>query len=176
MWFHNNVLYKIVFVCKSHYIDCLNSPVNSTYALTLLTIGEILDNHRSVLCTFRISTEDEGLDLLSLKLDTEISYASLQTGLDHRIVIMLHTTSFQINKVYAISGRNRSSDLLWHHQLTGRWESDVNFDIFCSWLVAEFFSRQSALLWVSTVTPLPHASSFICMKQISYRGSFWNNR
>jgi hypothetical protein len=62
-----------VFVCKSHYIDCLikelgidNSLGNPTYTPTTLTKEEILDNHRSVLCSFGISTKDEELDLPSL--------------------------------------------------------------------------------------------------------------
>jgi hypothetical protein len=60
-------------VCKSHYIDCLikelgidNSLGNPTYTPTTLTKEEILDNHRSVLCSFGISTKDEELDLPSL--------------------------------------------------------------------------------------------------------------
>jgi hypothetical protein len=63
---------NIVFVCKSHYIDCLikelgidNSLVNPTHTPTTLTKEEILDNHRSVLCSFGISTKDEELDLPS---------------------------------------------------------------------------------------------------------------
>ena len=32
---------------------------NSTYTLMTLTKEEILDNHRSVLCSFRISTKEE---------------------------------------------------------------------------------------------------------------------
>jgi len=50
--------YNIVFVCKSHYIDCLimelginNSLGNPTYTPTTLTKEGILDNHRSVLCS-----------------------------------------------------------------------------------------------------------------------------
>ena len=61
---------NIVFVCKSHYIDCLikelgidNSLGNPTYTPTT---EEILDNHRFVLCSFGISTKDEELDLPSL--------------------------------------------------------------------------------------------------------------
>jgi hypothetical protein len=61
---HNN----IVFVCKSHYIYCLikelgidNSLGNPTYTPTTLTKEEILDNHRSVLCSFGISTIVMGL-------------------------------------------------------------------------------------------------------------------
>jgi hypothetical protein len=61
---------NIVFVCKSHYIDCLikelgidNSLGNPTYTPTKHTKEEILDNHRSVLCSFGISTKDEELDL-----------------------------------------------------------------------------------------------------------------
>jgi len=54
---------NIVFVCKSHYIDCLikelgidNSLGNPTYTPTTLTKEEILDTRRSVLCSIGIST------------------------------------------------------------------------------------------------------------------------
>jgi hypothetical protein len=64
---------NIVFVCKSHFIDCLmkelsidNSLGTPTYTPTTLTKEEILDNHRSVLFSFGISTKDEELDLPSL--------------------------------------------------------------------------------------------------------------
>jgi len=64
---------NIVFVCKSHYIDCLikelgidNSLGNPTYTPPTLTKEEILDYHRSVFCSFGISTKDEELDLPSL--------------------------------------------------------------------------------------------------------------
>jgi hypothetical protein len=65
---HNN----IVSVCKSHYIDCLikelgidNLLGNPTYTPTKLTKEEIVENHRSVSCSFGISTKDEELDLPS---------------------------------------------------------------------------------------------------------------
>jgi hypothetical protein len=68
----DNAPNNIVFVCKSHYIDCLkkelgidNSLGNPTYTPTTLTKAEILDNHRSALCSFGISTKDEELDLPS---------------------------------------------------------------------------------------------------------------
>jgi hypothetical protein len=61
-----DVLSNIVFVRKSHYVDCLikelgidNLLGNPTYTPTTLTTEEILDNHRSVLCSFEISTKDE---------------------------------------------------------------------------------------------------------------------
>ena len=61
-----------ICVCKSHYIDCLikelcidNLLGNPTYTQTTLTKGEVLDNHRSVLCSFGISTKDEELELSS---------------------------------------------------------------------------------------------------------------
>ena len=64
---------NIVIVCKSHYIDCLinelgidNSLGNPTYTTTTFTKEELLDNHRSVLCFFGISTKDEEQDLPSL--------------------------------------------------------------------------------------------------------------
>jgi hypothetical protein len=60
-------------VFKTHYIDCFikelgidNSLGNPTYTPVTPTKEEILDNHRSVLCSFGISTNDEELDLLSL--------------------------------------------------------------------------------------------------------------
>ena len=56
-----------------NHIDCWikelgidNSTGNPTYTPTTLTNEEILDNHRSVLCSFGISTKDEELDLSSL--------------------------------------------------------------------------------------------------------------
>ena len=69
----DNAPNNIVFVCKSHYVDCLikelgidNSLGNPTYTPTTLTKEEILDNRGSVLCSFGISTKDEELDLPSL--------------------------------------------------------------------------------------------------------------
>jgi hypothetical protein len=63
----------IIFVCKSHYIDCLikelgihNSLGNPIYTPTTLAKEEILDKHRSVLCSCWISTKYEELDLPSL--------------------------------------------------------------------------------------------------------------
>ena len=60
----------IVFVCNSHYIYCLikelgidNSLGNPAYNRTTLTKEEILDKHRSVLCSFGISTKDEDDEL-----------------------------------------------------------------------------------------------------------------
>ena len=64
---------NIVFVCKLHYIDCVikelsihNSLGNPAYTPTTLTKEEILDNHRSVLCSYGILTKDGELDLPSL--------------------------------------------------------------------------------------------------------------
>ena len=62
---------NIVFVWKLHYIDCLIKELridtlvgNPTYTSTTLTKGEILDNHRSVLYSFRNSTKDLNLPSL----------------------------------------------------------------------------------------------------------------
>ena len=62
------------FVCVNHiYIDYFikklginNSLGKLTYTPTTPTKEEILDNHRSVLCSFGISIKDEELDLPSL--------------------------------------------------------------------------------------------------------------
>ena len=80
---------NIVFVCKSHYIDCLikelgidNSLGNPTYTPTILTKEEILDNNRFVLCSFGISTIDEELDLPSLLNYTSVlSNSAILLGL-----------------------------------------------------------------------------------------------
>ena len=60
-------------MCKSHHIDCLikelgidNSLGNLTNTSTTHTKEKILDHHRSVFCSFGISTKDEELDLPSL--------------------------------------------------------------------------------------------------------------
>ena len=67
------VLVDIVFVCKSNYNDCLFRELGINYSLwnlkytpTTITKEEILDNHRSVICSFGISIKDEELDLPSL--------------------------------------------------------------------------------------------------------------
>ena len=64
---------NIVFVCKSHYRDCLIKELgidtlvgNPTYTPTTLTKEETLDKYRSVLYYFGISTVDEKLDLPAL--------------------------------------------------------------------------------------------------------------
>jgi hypothetical protein len=66
---------NIIVVCKSHYVDCLikelginNLLGNPTYTPKTLAKEEILDNHRSVLCSFGISTKDDELNLPSLYL------------------------------------------------------------------------------------------------------------
>ena len=58
------------FVCKRHYVSILSEelglnslPGNPTYNLTDLSASEVLDNHKSVLTSFRIETSDVELDL-----------------------------------------------------------------------------------------------------------------
>ena len=80
-----------------------------TYTLTTPTKEEILDNHRSVLCSFGISTKDEELDILY-----RITQVSFQTALYCWVSQMLHETSFQIINMYSIGGQNRASELLRH--------------------------------------------------------------
>ena len=79
---------NIVFVCKSHYIDCFikelgidNSLGNPSHTPTTVTKDEILDNHRSVLCSFGISTKDEELDLPSLYWLLDYTSALLNSAL-----------------------------------------------------------------------------------------------
>ena len=108
---------NLVFVCRSHYIDFLikelgidNLLGQPTYSPTTLTKEDIMDNHRSVLCSFGISTKDEELDLPSLYwIPTQVPF---QTALYCWVCQMLHETSFQIINMYSISSQNRASELL----------------------------------------------------------------
>ena len=64
---------NIVFVCKTHYINCLMEELfmsimtgNPTYNLTAMSKGRILQNHHSVMLTFGISLPEEDIDLSKL--------------------------------------------------------------------------------------------------------------
>ena len=64
---------NIVFVCKTHYINCLMEELgmstmtgNPTNNLTAMSQEEILQNHRSVMLTFGISLPEEDIDLPKL--------------------------------------------------------------------------------------------------------------
>ena len=64
---------NIVCVCKTHYINCLMEELgmsamtrNPTYNLTAMSKDEILQNHHSVMLTFRISLPEEDIDLPKL--------------------------------------------------------------------------------------------------------------
>jgi hypothetical protein len=110
---------NIVFVCKSHYIDCLinelgidNLPGNPTYTPTKHTKEEILDNHRSVLYFFGISTKNKELDLPSLYWIPKLHKIFFQTALYCWICQMLTKTSVRIINIYFISGQNRASELM----------------------------------------------------------------
>ena len=111
---------NIVFVRKSHYIDCLikelgidNSLGNPTYTPTTLTKEEIMEKHRSVLCSFGISTNDEELDLPSLYWIPKLHKCPFKQRYFARVCQMLHENSFQIVNMYSIGGQNWASELLW---------------------------------------------------------------
>ena len=64
---------NIVFVCKTHYINCLMEELgmstitgNPTYNLTTLSKDEIIQNHHSVMLTFGISLQEEDIHLPKL--------------------------------------------------------------------------------------------------------------
>ena len=61
---------NIVFVCETHYINCFMEELgmstmtgNPTYNHTAMSKKEILQNHRSVMLSFRISLPEEDIDL-----------------------------------------------------------------------------------------------------------------
>ena len=58
------------FVCKKHYVDILiqeielhSLPGNPTYNLKDFSASKVLDNHKSVLTSFVIQTDNEEFDL-----------------------------------------------------------------------------------------------------------------
>ena len=58
------------FFCKKQYVDILieelglhSLPVNPTYNLRVFSASEVLDNHKSVLTSFRIQTDNEEFNL-----------------------------------------------------------------------------------------------------------------
>ena len=62
--------YNYTFVCKKHYVDILIEELglhffsgNPTYTLTDFSAWEVLDNHKSVLTSLGIQTNNEELDL-----------------------------------------------------------------------------------------------------------------
>ena len=64
---------NVVFICKTYYYSCLqkelidnNDVDSSTYQRTDFTKEEILVNHRSVLTSFGVNTQDANVDLPSL--------------------------------------------------------------------------------------------------------------
>jgi hypothetical protein len=179
---------NIVVVCKSHYIDILikelgidNSLGNRTYTPTTLTKEEILDNHRSVLCSFGISTKDEELDLPSLYWIPKLHKCPFNQGyiagsakcstkpLSKLLTCILSAVKTGLQSYcdtsYSRGGVNQmwilknSKDLLeyWYHQ-------------HARVLVDMFFNRQSAYLWVQTVLLFSPTCSFIRMRQTSYMG------
>ena len=64
---------NIVFVCKTHYINCLMEKLgmstmtgNPTYNLTAMSNDKILQSQHSVMLTFGISLPEEDIDLPKL--------------------------------------------------------------------------------------------------------------
>ena len=64
---------NIVFVCKTHFINCLMEELavstmtgNPTYNLTAMSKDKLLQNHHSVMLTFGISLPEEDIDLPKL--------------------------------------------------------------------------------------------------------------
>jgi hypothetical protein len=110
----------ILFLCVNHITDCLINELgfhnllgNRTYTPTTLPKEEIMDNHRSVLCSFGMSTNDEELTGSPITLlDSEITQVSFQTALYCWVCQMLLETSFQIINMYSIGVQNRASELL----------------------------------------------------------------
>ena len=68
---------NILFICKTHYINCLMEELgmstmtgNPTYNLTAMSKDEILQNHHSVMLTFGISLPEEDIYFLKLYWDS----------------------------------------------------------------------------------------------------------
>ena len=77
---------NIVFVYKTHYINCLMEELgmstmtgSPTYNLTAMSKDEILQNHNSVMLTFGICLPEEDIDLSKLYWIPKTSQESVQT-------------------------------------------------------------------------------------------------
>jgi hypothetical protein len=80
---------------------------------TTLMKEEILDNHRSVLCSFGISTNDEELDLSSLYWISKLHKCPFK----QRYIAgsaKCSTKPLQIINMYSSGSQNRASELLSH--------------------------------------------------------------
>ena len=102
---------NIVFVCQSHYVDCLIKALgidisfdNPTYTPTTHTKEEILDNHRSVIYSFGIPTKDEELDLQSLYWIPKLHTCPFKQTYIDGSAQLFQETSFKIINMYSISG------------------------------------------------------------------------
>ena len=99
MWtFVFSMILKMFYSTISRPNEYLGNP---TYTPTTPTIKKILDNHRSVLRSFAISTKNEELNLPSFYRIFKLHIKSLQTAFLYCWVCqMLLETSFQIGKIY----------------------------------------------------------------------------
>ena len=94
-----------------------NSLGNPTYTSTTLTKEELLENHRSVLCSFGISTKDEKLDLPPLYWIPQLHKCPYK---QRYIAGSAKCSSFHIIMMHSISCQTQASELMWHWQLK-RW-------------------------------------------------------
>lgn len=90
---------------------------NTTYTPTTLLNEQTLNNHKSALCSFGISTKGEEPNLPSLyyvyKRHKCIGKRR-STFMYCWVCQMLHRTFFKIISIYDIGGQNRASELLWY--------------------------------------------------------------
>ena len=131
---------------------------------TTLTKEEILESHRSVLCSFRNFNQRWRTGFTINLLESQITQVSFRTALYCWVCQMLHETSFQIINMHSIGGQNRASELLWYYSylrggVNQMWIFWLTTYLLC--LVDVFFNRQSASLWVQTVLLFSLTCSFI---------------
>jgi hypothetical protein len=96
---------NIVLVCKSHYIDCLIKElgIDNSLGKPYINPDDILDNHRSVLCSFGISTKDKK-NWIYHHATGFLNYTCvLSNRLYCWICQILHETSFQIINMYSMA-------------------------------------------------------------------------
>ena len=108
--------YRVCMYIALHYINCLIKKLginNSSHTPTTYMKEEILDNHRSVLCSLEFRQKIK--KWIYIHSTGFLNYTtSLQTVLYCWGCQVLNETSFQIINMFSIGGQNQASELLRH--------------------------------------------------------------
>jgi hypothetical protein len=177
---------NIVFICKKFYFDCLRLELglcsdhgNPTYTRTTLSKKEILDNHRSVLSSFGITTLSDEQDLPSLywipklhKTPYKQRYIAGSSKCSTKPLSKLLTTLLSAVK----TGLQKYCDIVYSHSgINQMWILKNSKDLL-SYLTSTSISRVNAIKtfdFSTLYTTIPHSKLKERLKKLIF-GSFFN--